>query len=288
MSTAYHPETDGQSERTIQTLEGHATCLRDRILARMGVGRQILDRPLILNEIVSWCKARNEKTLMFKVDFQKVFDSVRWDHLDDILGRFGFGSKWLEWIRGSLQSSKALVLINGSPTDEFLFHRGVIERGMFNPIIIGKDDRVSISHLFYADDAMFIGKWSSSNVSTLVMMLHCFFLAFGIKINFNKSSLYGVGVHSSDVQHLANSFGCLATNLPFAYLGVKVGANMTRINSWQEVIQKVTSKLSKWKAKALSVGGRVTLIKSVLGSLLTYYMSFFKVPDGVLNYLDGL
>ncbi|GJT76393.1 putative reverse transcriptase domain-containing protein [Tanacetum coccineum] len=31
MSTAYHPETDGQSERTIQTLEGFATCCSDRL-----------------------------------------------------------------------------------------------------------------------------------------------------------------------------------------------------------------------------------------------------------------
>ncbi|GJZ46309.1 RNA-directed DNA polymerase, eukaryota [Tanacetum coccineum] len=226
---------------------------------------------------------------MFKVDFQKAFDSVRWDYLDDILGKFGFGSRWRGWIHGCLQYSKASVLINGSPTDEFLFHRGlrqgdplspflfilvmeslhvafqrVIERGMFNPVIIGKDDRVSISHLFYAVDAMLIGKWSSSNVSTLVMMLHCFFLASGLKINVKKSSLYGVGVHSSDVQHLVDSFGSLANNLPFTYLGVK------------------------WKAKALSVGGRLTLIKSVLGSLPTYYMSMFKVPDGVLNHLDGL
>ncbi|GJR89914.1 RNA-directed DNA polymerase, eukaryota, reverse transcriptase zinc-binding domain protein [Tanacetum coccineum] len=84
------------------------------------------------------------------------------------------------------------------------------------------------------------------------------------------------------------NIGCMASNLPFTYLGVKVGANMTHINSWQEVIQKVTSKLSKWKAKALSVGGRPTLIKSVLGSLPTYYMSMFKVPAGVLNHLGGL
>ncbi|GKG22982.1 reverse transcriptase domain-containing protein, partial [Tanacetum coccineum] len=30
MSTAYHPETNGQSERTIQTLEDMLACLRDR------------------------------------------------------------------------------------------------------------------------------------------------------------------------------------------------------------------------------------------------------------------
>ncbi|GKB87482.1 RNA-directed DNA polymerase, eukaryota [Tanacetum coccineum] len=244
-------------------------------------GRQILDRPLILNEIVSWCKARNEKTLMFKVDFQKVFDSVRWDHLDDILGRFGFGSKWRGWIRGCLQSSKASVLINGSPTDEFLFHRGLRQGDPLSPflfILVMESLHVAFQRVI---------ERGISNVSTLVMMLHCFFRASGLKIKVNKSSLYDVGVHSSDVQHLANSFGCMASNLPFAYLGVKVGANMTHINSWQEVIQKVTSKLSKWKAKALSVGGRPTLIKSVLGSLPTYYMSMFKVPDGVLNHLDG-
>nr|GFA26916.1 RNA-directed DNA polymerase, eukaryota [Tanacetum cinerariifolium] len=56
-------------------------------------GRQIMDGPLILNEVISWCKARKEQLLMFKVDFQKAFDSVRWDHLDDILGKFGFRIK---------------------------------------------------------------------------------------------------------------------------------------------------------------------------------------------------
>ncbi|GKB07996.1 putative reverse transcriptase domain-containing protein [Tanacetum coccineum] len=31
MSTAYHPQTDGQSERTIQTLRGYAACLCNRL-----------------------------------------------------------------------------------------------------------------------------------------------------------------------------------------------------------------------------------------------------------------
>ncbi|GKF24251.1 hypothetical protein Tco_0076573, partial [Tanacetum coccineum] len=87
---------------------------------------------------------------------------------------------------------------------------------------------------------------------------------------------------------MANSFGCLENNLPFTYLGVKVAANTTRINSWNKVIQKVTSKLSKWKVKSLSVGGRLTLFKSVLGSLPTYYMSLFKAPNEVLSYLERL
>nr|GEW35506.1 RNA-directed DNA polymerase, eukaryota [Tanacetum cinerariifolium] len=69
----------------------------------------------------------------------------------------------------------------------------------------------------------------------------------GFKVNMYKSSLYGLGVHSLDVQSMANKFGHLANNLPFTYLGVKVAANMTRTSSWNGVDQKVTIMLSKWK-----------------------------------------
>ncbi|GKE21047.1 hypothetical protein Tco_1432559, partial [Tanacetum coccineum] len=78
-------------------------------------------------------------------------------------------------------------------------------------------------------------EWSYSNVSVLVMMLHYFFLASGLKVNVYKSSLYGVGVRNTDVHLMADSFGCLGNNLPFTYLGVKVGDNMIRVNSWIEI-----------------------------------------------------
>nr|GFB72828.1 RNA-directed DNA polymerase, eukaryota, reverse transcriptase zinc-binding domain protein [Tanacetum cinerariifolium] len=56
--------------------------------------RQILDGPFILNGIVHWCKNKKKQSMIFKVDFEKAYDSVRWDFIDDILRRFGFGEKW--------------------------------------------------------------------------------------------------------------------------------------------------------------------------------------------------
>ncbi|GKC76255.1 RNA-directed DNA polymerase, eukaryota, reverse transcriptase zinc-binding domain protein [Tanacetum coccineum] len=75
--------------------------------------RQILDGPFILNEIVQWCQSKKKQSLVFKVDFEKVFDSVRWDYLDDILRIFGFGEKWCSWIQSCLRSSRGLVIVNG-------------------------------------------------------------------------------------------------------------------------------------------------------------------------------
>nr|GEW80306.1 RNA-directed DNA polymerase, eukaryota, reverse transcriptase zinc-binding domain protein [Tanacetum cinerariifolium] len=81
--------------------------------------RQILDGPFIINEVLSWCKRKKQRAMVFKVDFAKAYDSVRLDFLDEVLKAFGFGYKWRTWIVGSLSLGMASILINGSPTTEF-------------------------------------------------------------------------------------------------------------------------------------------------------------------------
>ncbi|GKD65713.1 RNA-directed DNA polymerase, eukaryota, partial [Tanacetum coccineum] len=87
--------------------------------------RQILDGPFIINELISWCKFKKTKAMMFKGDFKKAFDSVRWDYLDDILNNFCFGVNWRDWIQGCLNSAMGSILVNGSPTSEFKFPKGL-------------------------------------------------------------------------------------------------------------------------------------------------------------------
>ncbi|WMV32996.1 hypothetical protein MTR67_026381 [Solanum verrucosum] len=47
-------------------------------------------------------------------------------------------------------------------------------------------------------------------------------------------------------------------------------------------------KLARWKSQYLSLGGRLTLINSVLDALPTYMMSLFPIPPGVINRLDSI
>nr|GFA66304.1 RNA-directed DNA polymerase, eukaryota [Tanacetum cinerariifolium] len=81
--------------------------------------RQTLDGSFILNEVLQWCKLKKKQSLIFKVDFEKAYDSVRWDFLDDVLKKFGFGNKWCAWIQSCLRSSRGSTIINGNPTEEF-------------------------------------------------------------------------------------------------------------------------------------------------------------------------
>nr|GEW14507.1 RNA-directed DNA polymerase, eukaryota, reverse transcriptase zinc-binding domain protein [Tanacetum cinerariifolium] len=70
--------------------------------------------------------------------------------------------------------------------------------------------------------------------------------------------------------------------------GVTIGDRMTRIKAWENAIAKLRSRLSKWKVKTLSIGGRLTLLKSVLGASPIYSMSIFKVPCGVLKIMEAI
>ncbi|GJW60262.1 RNA-directed DNA polymerase, eukaryota [Tanacetum coccineum] len=240
--------------------------------------RQILDGPFIINELLSRCHHKKQRAMIFKVDFAKAYDSIRWDYLEDVLCSFGFGSKWRSWIRGCLTSSMASILVNGSPTSEFQFHRGlkqgdplapylfilvmeslhlsfsrVIDAGIFTGIRI--DPTTMISHLFYADDAVFIGEWSQENLNGIMQMLRCFSLLSGLSINIKKSHILGVGIPSSLVNEAASRLGCSVMKVPFKYLGITVGGNTSLVKSWDDTIYKLKSRLSKWKLKTLSIGG---------------------------------
>lgn len=250
----------------------------DEVQSAYVEGRNILDGPLVVNEVCSWAKASKKKVLLFKADFNKAFDSINWGFLDANMKSMGFGDIWRGWIKGCLESAKSSILINGCPTDEFPITKGVrqgdplspflfiiameglsvsmraaCERGVFNGIKIPNGGPV-ISHLLYADDALFLGEWSEDNIKNLSRILHCFHVASGLKVNFNKSRVFGVGVSTHEVTRRARPLGCEPAKLPFNYLGVPVGANMNLIKHWSPVIDKFHAKLSKWKSKTLSFG----------------------------------
>nr|GEV78374.1 RNA-directed DNA polymerase, eukaryota [Tanacetum cinerariifolium] len=159
----------------------------------------------VLGDIVNeWCKRKKKRFLVFKVDFEKAYDSIR--------------------------SSRGSIILNASPTEEFQFYKGlkqgdplslflfilvmeslhlsfqwVEDARMFKGIKLGSS--VFISHMFYADDAVFVGHWCKSNINTLVHALKCFYRVSGLRINMSKSKLMGLHVDSDKVKGAAIKLG---------------------------------------------------------------------------------
>ncbi|GKD58971.1 hypothetical protein Tco_1296480 [Tanacetum coccineum] len=161
------------------------------------------------------------------------------------------------------------------------------DRGLFKGVCLANSGK-NISLLQFADDALFFGEWSSANASNLINIPRCLEMGPGLKINLDKSCLFGVGIPVSEVISVASSLGCAHGTIPFMYLGLSVGRRMRLIDGWQGIINRLRDRLSLWEAKSLSVRGRLTLIKSVLGSLPIYYLSLFKAPLSVIKTLEAI
>ncbi|XP_071695737.1 uncharacterized mitochondrial protein AtMg01250-like [Rutidosis leptorrhynchoides] len=187
-----------------------------------------MDGVLIVNESLEFLKNKHIKSLLFKVDFEKAFDSLNWEFLDEMMFLMGFGIKWRKWIASCLGSASISVLVNGSPTKEFNLGRGVrqgdplspflfiivaeglnwmaksaVSNGLFCGVEIG-NDKIPLSHLQYANDTIFFGKWSLENMENLMKLLKCFELSSRLKMNYNKSNLFGVGVDKEEVKDMTN------------------------------------------------------------------------------------
>ena len=70
------------------------------------------------------------------------------------------------------------------------------------------------------------------------------------------------------------------------YLGMPLGASHKSPSIWNPILEKFHRKLAGWKRLYLSKGGRLTLLKSTLSSLPTYYLSLFTIPSHVANKLE--
>ncbi|GJS37389.1 RNA-directed DNA polymerase, eukaryota [Tanacetum coccineum] len=224
----------------------------------------------------------------YEVDFEKAYDSVRWDYLDEVLHKFGFGTRWRTWILSCLRSARGSILINGSPTEEFQFYKGLKQGDPLSPFLfILVMESLHLSFQRVVDGGLFTGL----NLNSSVTISHMFYAddaASGLRLNLCKSQILGLNVASDLVTHAATKLGCLILKTPFVYLGTKVGGRMSRINEWDDVVGKVAARMSKWKMKLLSIGGRFTLIKSVLGSIPIFHMSIYKVPMQVLRRLESI
>ncbi|XP_058733653.1 glucan endo-1,3-beta-glucosidase-like [Vicia villosa] len=90
--------------------------------------RQFLDDVLVAKELVDFTTKEKKECLLFKVDFEKAYDNFSWNLLRIMLHKFDFGDLWMKW-------SNMSILVNGSPTKEFLVEKGLRQGDMLSPFL---------------------------------------------------------------------------------------------------------------------------------------------------------
>nr|GEV07422.1 hypothetical protein [Tanacetum cinerariifolium] len=97
--------------------------------------------------------------------------------------------------------------------------------------------------IFYAGDVIIIFDWNQNDMDNIIQILNVFYIAFDLKININKSNLYGVGISSSEIDRMTAGTCCVAGSFPFSYLGLPIDSNTGRIVKLKELIDRFKARL---------------------------------------------
>jgi len=98
-------------------------------------GKWILDGILVANEAVDEARQLHKEMLLFKVDFEKAYDSVDLSYLDMVMHKMNFPTLWRKWMSKCNGTATASVLVNGCPTDEFPIKRGLRQGDPLSPFL---------------------------------------------------------------------------------------------------------------------------------------------------------
>ena len=259
---------------------------------------------MIANELVDSSLRRKNCGLVCKLDIEKTYDSISWEFLLQVLGRMGFGSQWLSWMKWCISTASFLVLINGSPAGFFPSSKGLRQGDPLSPYFFvigmealsclinravdgnylsgsrvanGRGEDLSISHLLYADDTLIFCEVDVDQLKFLSWILMWFGAMSGLKINLVKSEIIPIGLVTNLVE-LALELGCKIGSLPTSYLGLPLGAKYKALGVWNSIEERYRKRLAAWKTQYISKGGRIMLIRSTLSSLPIYYLSLFRMP----------
>ena len=143
---------------------------------------------------------------------------------------------------------------------------------------------VMVSHLLFVDDTLIFCDAEPFQITNLRAIVARFKEVSGLHINLGKSELVPVG----GVHNLEDLLGCGQSSLPLKYLGLPLGAKFKNLSVWNPILERMERRLAGWKRMYLSKGGKVTLIKSSLSSLPTYFLSLLPLPGKVAKRMEKL
>ncbi|XP_026439193.1 uncharacterized protein LOC113337828 [Papaver somniferum] len=236
--------------------------------------RQILDGVLIANELIDSGTRSAKPGLLCKVDFEKAFDHVNWEFIDEILKLIGYGDKWRSWVKCCVEFVKFSVLVNGSASSFFTSKKGIRQGDPLSPfllLLVGEalsymlkqaqlqgiisgfqvnNEGTLISNLQFAYDTLIFLDANIEQVKNLRIILLSFELLTGLKINFSKSQIFGVGF-DGDLTQFCDILGCYSGILPTIYLGLPLGDKCRGVAKWDNIVDRFIARLAGWKKNIL-------------------------------------
>lgn len=218
--------------------------------------------------------------VVLSLDAEKAFDRVEWGYLFSTLKRFGFGPRFISWIKILYTSPMAAVRTNSDLSTYFELQRGTRQGCPLSPLLFavameplalalrqntdvkgiqraGLEHKVSL----YADDMLLFISQPLLSLPKLMVLLTDFGKISGYKVNIQKSELMPVGDAADQIP--LGSFPFKVSPKKFKYLGIWVTHDHKDLYAanYQPLLSNLKLDIERWDPLPLSLGGRINTVK---------------------------
>lgn len=211
---------------------------------------------------------------------EKVFDSVGWSFLYQVLQRFGFNEKSVQCIRSLYSNPTARIRINGHLTQPIKLERGCRQGCPLSPalfalfieplaqairedpgikgISIG-DNEYKIS--LFADDILLTLTDVQRSAPKLMSLLGLFGSYSGYKLNTHKTQV--LAYNFTPDTDLKSRFDFKWDAPAIKYLGVWILKDISKIykTNYDPVVKTIKADLNRWTVLPLDMSNRIETIK---------------------------
>ena len=265
-------------------------------------GRTIGNNIHIVRDIIDLVNKNDEEAALLFIDQEKAFDRVSHSFLYKILKKFGFGERFIHWVRLIYSNASTQINLNGFLTEKVplkcgvrqgcplsaLLYVMVIEilalQLRANPNIVGftiDSEKIISSH--YADDSV-IKITQNRCFKEVYKELTDYERATGAKVNYDKTQGLWLGkwrnrkddpfeeFYENDAHKIRWTSGNVK------HLGIYVGNDDPVTQTFQEIIPKMIRRLNFWKPLKLPILAKCRVIEIFLASKLFYATNFYAIP----------
>ena len=261
----------------------------------------------LISDILELSNSKNLSGYILTADLEKAFDSIDHTFLMSCLKKFGFGPKFLQWVKILLSKNESCVMNGGTTTKYFALNRGarqgdpiaayffIIVLEIFF-IMIRSNDKINHMKIFdfsyilaaYADDTTFFVADSNSIVE-IYNTFSIFSTFSGLKLNNSKCEICGIGVKKGDKTALCGFRNVDLTTDSIKVLGVYFSYNdlVCLEKIFIVVVKKIEKVLRVWNMRNLTLAGKIIVFKSLAISKIVYISYLSHVPNAIMDHLEN-
>jgi retron-type reverse transcriptase len=98
-------------------------------------GRFILESVVYAYEIIHETTKSNKKGIVLKFDYEKAYDRVNWNFLEEMMVSRGFGPKWVKWVMSLVKNGSIAIRLNDKNNGFFRPGKGLRQGDPLSPLL---------------------------------------------------------------------------------------------------------------------------------------------------------